>query len=83
MATNDFLIWVFSKNLPQLTKGVKVMTMPAAAINFREVPSGYPRADISRPSSTHFDHLSRNMLAACIREEEVGYRKWEIWSESG
>jgi hypothetical protein len=23
--------------------------------------------------STHFDHLSRNMLAASIRQEEVGY----------
>jgi hypothetical protein len=26
----------FGKNLPQSTKGVKVMTVPAAAINFRK-----------------------------------------------
>ncbi|MFZ0557312.1 MAG: hypothetical protein WBX81_05820 [Nitrososphaeraceae archaeon] len=48
------------------------MTMPAAAINFREGPSRYTGAASSRPSSTHFDHLSRNMRAARTRQEVVG-----------
>ena len=33
LATFD---WVLGKNLPQSTKGANVMTMPAAAINFRK-----------------------------------------------
>src|ERR671924_47372 len=40
-ASSAFTFWLtllvgFGKNLPQSTKGAKVMTVPAAAINFRK-----------------------------------------------